>query len=254
MAVALCLYIAGKLAAEFYSTRISFIMFIAGVLLLTGGWKILRRLAFPLLLLVLMLPLPSIVTSSLTLPLQLISSRLAAKFLMFLGHPLVLEGNVIDLGTRQLQVVAACSGLRYILSLLALGIIFCYFYQRTLWKAAILLVALVPAAILANALRVTAMGIYPALQEGFWHGFSGWLIFLFCFGFLALLNSGLNYLQPQARTCSPKNAQVISEKGTDRQQTLVSTLFHRRPGHDPDQRDFSLYGGSASPCSFAAKL
>jgi exosortase D (VPLPA-CTERM-specific) len=225
MAVALCLYIAGKLAAEFYSTRISFIMFIAGVLLLTSGWKILRRLAFPLLLLVLMLPLPSVVTSSLTLPLQFISSHLAAKLLMFLGYPLVLEGNVIDLGTRQLQVVAACSGLRYVLSLLALGIIFCYFYQRTLWKAAIILVALVPAAILANALRVAAMGIYPAFQEGFWHGFSGWLIFVFCFGFLALLNTSLNYLQPQAAPAPPKSAQVVSEKGTDRQQTSYPPYF-----------------------------
>lgn len=208
LALALCLYIAGKLAAEFYSTRLSFIMFIAGVLLLTAGWKILRRLAFPLLLLVLMLPLQSIIMSSVTLPLQLISSRLAANFLMFLGHPLVLEGNIIDLGTRQLQVVAACSGLRYILSLLALGIIFCYFYQRSFWKAAILLVSLVPAAILANALRIMAMGIFPALQEGFWHNFSGWLIFLFCFSFLALLNRYLNYLKPQSPPVSPKNTQI----------------------------------------------
>lgn len=212
MALALSLYIAGKLAAEFYSTRISFIMFMAGVLLLTGGWKLLRQLAFPFLLLVLMLPLPSIITSSLTLPLQLISSRLAANLLIILGYPLVLEGNVIDLGVRQLQVVAACSGLRYILSLLALGIIFCYFYQRRFWKAAILLVALVPAAILANALRVAGMGIYPSLQEGFWHGFTGWLIFIFCFGFLALLNSGLNRLQPHLTPVPPSVVPVPPDK------------------------------------------
>ncbi len=203
MALGLSLYMAGKLAAEVYSTRVSFLLFIAGILLLTGGWKILHLLAFPLLLLILMLPLPGIITATLTFPLQLISSHLAAVFLRALGYSLLLQGNVIDLGTRQLQVVAACSGLRYILSLLALGIIYCYFYQRRLWKAAVLLVALVPAAILANAFRVAAMGVYPTLQEGFWHSFSGWLIFVFCFIFLALLNAGLNYLEPQAQEASP---------------------------------------------------
>jgi exosortase D (VPLPA-CTERM-specific) len=196
MALALGLFLAGKLAAELYSTRVSFTLFIAGILLLIGGWRILRLLAFPLFLLILMLPLPGIITNNLTFPLQLISSRLSAMFLRALGYPLVLNGNVIDLGSRQLQVAAACSGLRYILSLLALGIIFCYFYQRRLWKGALLLISLVPAAILANALRVAAMGVYPSLQEGFLHGFTGWLIFIFCFGFLGLLNWFLNYMQP----------------------------------------------------------
>jgi EpsI family protein len=82
---------------------------------------------------------------------------------------------------------------------LALGFIYCYFYQRCVWKATFLLISLIPASIIANALRVAAMGIYPALQEGFWHGFSGWLIFLFCFGFLAFFNWFLNRLSPQAQ-------------------------------------------------------
>lgn len=225
MALALILYMAGKLAAQFYSTRISFIMFTVGVLLLTGGWKILRQLAFPILLLVLMLPLPSIITGNITLPLQMISSHLAANFLMFLGYPLLLKGNVIDLGVRQLQVVAACSGLRYILSLLALGIIYCYFYQRCLWKAAILLISLVPSAILANALRVAGMGIFPALQQGFWHGFTGWLIFLFCFGFLSLINIILNYLQPQIASASVKDVPVNLRNEAVGQQTSHIPYF-----------------------------
>ena len=222
MALGLILYMGGKLAAEFYSARVSFPIFIAGIVVLMGGWKVLRLLAFPLFLLVLMLPLPGILTSTLTLPLQLISSRLAAVFLRLLGYPLVLQGNVIDLGVRQLQVVAACSGLRYILSLLALGVIYCYFYQRRPWKGAVLLIALVPAAILANAIRVAAMGIYPLLQEGFWHSFSGWLIFIFCFGFLALLNSSLNRMQPTAKHNSPSVAQVTVEKeGKGQRKSLV---------------------------------
>ncbi len=187
---------AGKLIADPYSQPFSFIVVITGLLLLLGGWGIIRMLSFPLVLLVLMLPLPGIVTNFLTFPLQLISSRLAAGFLQALGIPLVLQGNVLDLGVRQLQVASACSGLRYILALLALGIIFCYFYQRRFWKAAVLILALVPAAILANATRVAAMGLFPALQEGFLHSFSGWLIFVVCFASMGLLNWFLNYLRP----------------------------------------------------------
>jgi exosortase D (VPLPA-CTERM-specific) len=187
---------AGKLAADPYTPPFSFTVVITGLLLILGGWGIVRMLGFPLVLLVLMLPLPDIITNFLTFPLQLISSRLAAGFLRALGTPLVLQGNVLDLGVRQLQVVSACSGLRYILALLALGIIFCYFYQRRLWKGAVLLIALVPAAILANATRVAAMGLFPALQEGFLHSFSGWLIFVFCFASMGLLNWFLNYLRP----------------------------------------------------------
>ena len=213
--LAFSIYISGQLIAHDYSIRFSILVLIAGLLLFIGGKKILLQFTFPLLILILMLPLPTLLTSAITMPLQLISSRLAAMLLRMGGIPLVLQGNVIDLGTRQLQVVAACSGLRYILSLIALGIIYCYFYQRQLWKAVVLIISLIPAAIIANAMRVAAMGIFPALLEGFWHAFSGWLIFLFCFGFLALVNWLVNYLSPPPRprispagepeSSSPKN-------------------------------------------------
>jgi exosortase len=113
MGLPLIFYMAVKVPGKFYSTRISFVMFTAGIILLTGGWEILRQLAFPILLLVLKLPLLGIITSNLTLPLQRISSRLAANFLRFLDYPQLLNGNVIDLGVRQLHVVASCSKLRY---------------------------------------------------------------------------------------------------------------------------------------------
>ncbi|MEJ5330088.1 MAG: VPLPA-CTERM-specific exosortase XrtD [Desulfobaccales bacterium] len=204
LAVGLFLYVAAELAAELYTTRVSFVVSLAGLVTLMGGPRLLRLLAFPLLLLLLMLPLPELITNRLTLPLQLISSRLAAVFLHLLGVPVFQQGNILDLGMRQLQIVKACSGLRYILPLLALGLIFCYFWQRRLWKAVILLASLVPLAILANALRVAAMALYPALLTGFWHGFSGWLIFLFCLLALAGLNALLNYLSPAA----PKSPEV----------------------------------------------
>jgi exosortase D (VPLPA-CTERM-specific) len=195
--VGFCLYIFGELAADLFIPRISFIVVLTGILILIGGWAVARLFAFPLLLLFLMLPLPGFIIKQLTIPLQLVSSQLATWLLQTFGVPAVRYGNVIDLGVRQLQVVAACSGLRYILALIALGVIFCYFYQRHFWKAAILVSAVIPAAIIANALRVAGMGVFPTMQEGFWHGFSGWLIFVFCFACLGFLNLLLNRLWPR---------------------------------------------------------
>lgn len=196
MAAGLGLFIIGELAAELYTTRFSFVVVLTGLVFLVGGWRLVRLLGFPILLLVMMLPLPQLITYKLTLPLQLVSSRLATSILQTLGVPVLRQGNIIDLGVRQLQVVAACSGLRYILALLALGIIYCYFFQRRPWKVGLLLITLIPAAIFANAVRVAATALFPALLEGFWHGFSGWLIFVFCLGSLALINWILNRLWP----------------------------------------------------------
>jgi exosortase D (VPLPA-CTERM-specific) len=196
MALGFSLYLVGELVTDTYLPYVSFFVVLSGGVFLLGGWSIFRQLAFPILILILMVPLPVFVTQQLTLPLQLISSRLAAEFLLALGIPLVRHGNVIDLGVRQLQVVAACSGLRYLLALLALAIIYGYFFQRRPWKAAVLIISILPTTMVANALRVAGMGLFPVLQEGFWHGFSGWLIFIFCFGWLTLLNRIMNYRQP----------------------------------------------------------
>jgi len=225
------IYIMGDLAAAFYFPPLSFLMVVTGFLWLLGSWALVRELAFPLFLLFLMIPLPSMVMQTMTLPLQLVSSRLAAGILQGLGIPLIRQGNVIDLGVRQLQVADACSGLRYILSLTSLGLIYCYFYQRRPWKAAILLICLVPTAILANALRVAAMGLFPALQEGFWHSFSGWLIFIFCFGFLVLINWLLSYLRPEVSIpeaeakVSPQEAEPGSATKTSYVPYLIAALI-----------------------------
>jgi exosortase D (VPLPA-CTERM-specific) len=231
MAGGLFLYVVAELAAELFTTRVSFVVVLAGLVCLVGGVRLLRLLAFPLLLLFLMLPLPELITNKLTLPLQLVSSHLAAGFLGLLGVPVFQQGNIIDLGVRQLQIVKACSGLRYILPLLALGLIFGYFYQRRLWKVAVLLVSLVPLAIIANALRVTAMALYPAMLEGFWHGFSGWLIFLSCLGALAGLNWTLNYFWPSPSGSQPLPA--TSSEAVSSQQSAVSKGDISQPGPVP---------------------
>lgn len=208
MAIGFIVYFLSKMIADRYFPPLTCLIILVGLVLLLGGWAILRLLAFPLLLLFLMIPLPSLIGGQLTFPLQLTSSFIAAQILRLLGIPVLLEGNVIDLGTRQLQIVAACSGLRYILSLLALGIIYCYFYQRQVWKAAILIVALIPAAIVANALRVSLMGLYPALMVGFPHIFTGWLIFVFSFACLLLLNIILNRWSPVAEALPNQDTQI----------------------------------------------
>ena len=176
------LYLAGELITDLYTTRVSFVIVLSGVAYLLGGGKMLRVLAFPLFLLFFMIPLPNFVIRQLNLPLQLLSSQLATDILHAIGIAAMRQGNVIDIGVRQLQVVAACSGLRYILSLGALGIIFCYFYQWCAWKVAILLIAIVLGAIVTNSLRIAAIAVFPVIQEGFWHYFSGWVIFVFLFG------------------------------------------------------------------------
>ena len=222
-------YSLADMVGVFYLSPFSFLVVLTGFILLLGGWRIVGLLSFPLFLLFFMIPLPAVVMKNLTLPLQLISSWIAAGLLRIGGIPVVRQGNVIDLGMRQLQVVAACSGLRYILSLTALGMIFCYFYQRRLWKIAVLLISLIPAAILANAFRVAGMGFSPALQEGFLHSFSGWLIFIFCFGILVLMNKTLNLVEPQTSPAGtkeiPPEARVPYEsEKTSHTPYLITTL------------------------------
>jgi exosortase D (VPLPA-CTERM-specific) len=199
IAVGFALYIVGELGADLYVPRVSFLIVLTGLLFLMGGWGLVRLLLFPLFLLILMFPLPGLLTKQLTMPLQLISSRLATGMLQMVGIPAFCQGNVIDLGVRQMQMVEACSGLCYILALFALGVVFCYFFQRRLWKILLLLLVLIPSAIVANAFRVMAMGIIPALLvPGFWHAFSGWLIFVFCLGILSLVNWICDRIQPLA--------------------------------------------------------
>jgi exosortase D (VPLPA-CTERM-specific) len=211
MALGFALYVVGDFLAIIYLPSVSFIVVIAGIICLLTGRRILRLLWFPLFLLFLMVPLPAVLMKSLTLKLQLLSSLLASDLLQAAGILVVRHGNVIDLGVRQLQVVEACSGLRYLLSLFALGIIYCYFFQRRYWKATILLLSLIPASIMANAFRVAAMAIFPVLSvEGFWHSFSGWLIFIFAFGLLALTNWLLNYLSPGSPGTKPPDAPTVT--------------------------------------------
>lgn len=217
------LFFLGQMAADLFVPRLSLIIVIGGIIWLMGGWQVFRHFTFPLLLMFLMIPLPGFVIRQTTIPLQMVSSKLAAFFLQSLGVPLIRHGNIIDLGVRQLQVVEACSGLRYILALLSLGVIFCFFYQRQLWKAFLILLMVIPAAILANALRVAGMGLYPALQKGFLHNLTGWLIFVFCFICLFFFNKVLNIISPPVVSSDHRE---VSRKETPGRKGRELNTFH----------------------------
>jgi exosortase len=169
--------------AELYLQRTSFIVVLAGLVLLLAGTAILRRLAFPILFLLFMVPLPAIVINAVAFPLQLLAAKTATFCLFNLGIPVLREGNIIALAGTRLEVAEACSGIRSLQALLALGSIFAYFSQSQPWKRWTLVVLSVPIAITANALRVSGTGVLAqywgaAAAEGFYHTFSGWLIFV----------------------------------------------------------------------------
>lgn len=181
------LYVA-TLGAELFLARTAFIVSLVGIVLLLAGSRVLRILAFPLFLLVFMVPIPAVIYNQITFPLQLIASRLAEQALLLLGIPVLREGNILQLPSQSLNVVEACSGIRSLLTLTFLSLVYAYFFDRKVWMRALLLVATVPIAIAANAARVTITGLMsevnPSLAEGLAHLASGWLIFMLALAIL----------------------------------------------------------------------
>ncbi|MFH0809585.1 MAG: exosortase C-terminal domain/associated protein EpsI [Pseudomonadota bacterium] len=175
----------------------------AAVLLFCYGVRFTRMLLLPLILTCLAVPLPTIVQDWLTRILKMLSSHIAVWLMRLAGLSVCLEGNVVDLGFMQLQVVDACSGLRFFFPLLALTLIFTHFFQPVRWKRVVLVLSSVPISILLNGFRVGITGILselwdPNLAEGFFHGFSGWLLFVVSLPMLFLLNRLLELFGPPA--------------------------------------------------------
>jgi exosortase len=174
-----------------FIVRCSFLFSLVGCILFLGGTVILRALAFPLLLLPLMIPFPFY--DQLTLPLQFIASMLSENFLTVLGYSVLREGNILHLPTQTLDVAEACSGLRSIYALTFLTLTYSYFFAPRTRVRWILAAAILPVAILVNALRVTLtaiMGVYnPAWTEGIYHEMLGWSVFVLAFSILLGLNA-----------------------------------------------------------------
>jgi exosortase len=182
----LLVLLAGLLGAELFLSRVSLIGVLAGITLFVWGRDHLRILAFPLAFLLLMVPLPAIIFNQLALPLQLLASRAGESALSLAGIPVLREGNILQLPTRTFEVAEACSGIRSLVSLLMLGIVLGYFTERRTGARIVIALAAIPIAIIANAARVAGTGmaselVSPALAEGFFHTFSGWLMFVVAF-------------------------------------------------------------------------
>ncbi len=195
------LLIAGTLGAEFFVARISFLLVIAGVVLYLLGPDHLKILAFPLLFLLLMIPIPAILFNQIAFPLQLFASRFGTATMQACAVPVLREGNVIILANTTLEVAEACSGIRSLISLLTLGIVYGYFMDRRTSVRIAIALATVPIAIVANGLRVAGTGILaslygPEAAEGFFHTFSGWLVFVFAFVLLFVMVFLLQWLFP----------------------------------------------------------
>ena len=173
----------GELGGEFFTIYISSWLVIVGLCWMHLGWQKLKTIGFALLMILAMFPFPGLVSNQLTLTLKLISSQIGVWMLHIYGMSAYREGNIIDLGFTQLQVVDACSGLRYLFPLLVMGILLAYFYRAAMWKRLVLVLSTIPLTIVINSLRIALTGIIythwgAAVAEGFFHGFSGWLIFV----------------------------------------------------------------------------
>jgi exosortase len=186
----------GVLGAELFLQRTSFLITLVGLLLVVGGTRLVRVLAFPLLLLPFMIPIPAIVFNQITFPLQLFASQVAETVLGWIGIPVLRDGNILELASQRLSVAEACSGIRSLLSLSFLSLVYAYFFDRRIWMRWVLLIATVPIAILANSGRVTLTGIMseisPELARGFFHSLEGWIIFLIALVMLAGLHVVIN--------------------------------------------------------------
>jgi exosortase len=190
---------AGTLGAEYFVARVSLLAVASGAVVFLYGWNHLRLLAFPVAFLLLMIPIPAIIFNQIAFPLQLLASRFGEAALHAANIPVLREGNVIILSNTTLEVAEACSGIRSLISLLTLAIVYGYFTEQSVWKRLALALASVPVAIAANGVRVAGTGIAahyigPEAAQGFFHTFSGWLVFLVAFTLLFLVHRLLNAL------------------------------------------------------------
>jgi exosortase len=180
------------LGAGLFAGSVAFLVSVAGAVLALGGFAWLRAWAFPLVLTLFMLPKLALVYNQATLPLQLLASRLAAGILTVVGIGVIREGNILDVAGRRISVVEACNGIRYLLSLGFIAVVFAYLSDKKPWMRMALLAAALPIAVLANALRVAAAGWLPSLATGTPHAVSGWLLFVLCLAMLELVRRLLN--------------------------------------------------------------
>ncbi|MCM3874106.1 MAG: exosortase [Pyrinomonadaceae bacterium] len=233
----------GTAGAELYTQRISLVLLLAGTVIYFWGVRLLRLLLVPAGLLLLAIPIPSIIFNKIAFPLQLFASRCAVWSMSLFDIPVLRNGNVIELlplgatETKKLEVVEACSGIRSLMTLVTLAVVFAYFsYPRPdppdesrrgplawlksydFWRATIIVLAALPIAILTNALRVSGTGVLShyygtEVADGFFHSFSGWVIYVVAFLMLFGVGWILDRFRPSDGSSSASSNDEI--KNTD---------------------------------------
>jgi exosortase A len=201
VALGLMLFSLGALGAELFLQRASFIVVLAGLVLVALGPALLRAVAFPIGFLVFMVPIPAVIRNVIAFPLQLFAAQTATVCLSGAGIPVLREGNVIVLAETTLEVADACSGIRSLQALVALATVYAYLTQRSWWKRLLLVLAALPIAIVANAFRVSGTGFlahFWGLQvaQGFYHSLAGYLMFGVAFLGLLLCGTILSRVAP----------------------------------------------------------
>jgi len=181
----LCLFFLGELSTLFIIQQYAFLIVVFGLVLAVAGIEIFRLIRIPLFFLFFAIPLPDFIYQGLSSKLQLLSSRLGVCLIRMCNISVYLEGNVIDLGAYKLQVVEACSGLRYLFPLMSLAFICAFFFKAPFWKRAIVFLSSIPVTVFMNSFRVGVIGVLveywgPSMAEGFLHDFEGWAVFMTC--------------------------------------------------------------------------
>ena len=192
----------GVYGVDLFTSRLSFVILLIGLVWTFLGSAMLRRLQFPILILLLAIPFPAIIFNQITFPLQLMASRLASMILPLLGVPVLQEGNVIELPVMKLEVAEACSGIRSLMSLFTLAVFYGYFLERTTRRRVILALASIPIAVAANVVRIVGTGLCvqywdPAKALGFFHEFSGWVMFVVSLACLYLVHRLMQLIAPR---------------------------------------------------------
>jgi len=191
IALGCLVFLTGSLAGEFFLSRISFVLVIAGLAWTFWGFDRFKTLAFPFVLLATMVPLPAIVYNTAAAPLQLFASTIATDLAQTLGVSIYRDGNVIHLANASLGVEEACSGLHSLSALVVASLLLGFLEQATIVGRVLLFVLSVPLAIAVNVVRVTGTALLADYRlefaMGFYHSFSGWLVFVLGFGTLWLV-------------------------------------------------------------------
>jgi exosortase D (VPLPA-CTERM-specific) len=185
VAVSIVMLVLGELTAVFLLLQLGFLVALAGMVAAIGGLSLLRVAALPIAFLIFAIPLPYFIDAMLSWRLQLVSSRLGVWLLQLFAVPVYLEGNMIDLGVYKIQVVDACSGLRYLYPFLSLGFLAAYLFRAPFWQQCLVVLSTIPITIAMNSARIglTGLAIHQwgtGIAEGFLHLFEGWVIFVAC--------------------------------------------------------------------------